>query len=157
MSEQLCSLEFGRETYMDANVVESNKSVVQRFFAATHSGRPEVVDELVAPEVVLHGFPGGNPRNRDEYRRFFEELNAAFPGMAFDVHAMIAEGDQVAVRFSVRGVHRAPFAGIPARGKAVDFTGMVIYRLREGRICETWLQPDNVTLLRQLGALPAAA
>lgn len=136
--------------------LENNKAVVHRFLRGTHSGDLAVVDELVSPDVVLHGFPGGDPRTREEYKEFFQVLNAAFPGMNFEIQATIAEGDLVAVQWLVSGTHRGPFAGVPATGRQVRFSGMVIYRLCKGRICETWLQPDTLALLQQLGAIPVA-
>jgi predicted ester cyclase len=131
-----------------------NKAIVRRFLGDAHAGRLHSFDELVAPDVVLHGFPGGDPRDRDEYKTFFAGLNAAFSAMRFDVLALVAEDDCVAARFRVRGEHRATYAGLAATGRAVDFGGMVLYRLSEGRIVETWLQPDNLSLLQQLGAVP---
>lgn len=135
----------------------ANKDVVRRFLDDTLHNRLEAFEALVAEDVVLHGFSGGNPHDRAEYREFFVVLNAAFPGMRFSTDSLIADDEFVAARFTVQGVHRADLAGIPATGRTVEFTGMVIYRLRENRICETWLQPDNLTMLQQLGALPAAA
>ncbi|GGX57023.1 ester cyclase [Saccharospirillum salsuginis] len=133
---------------------ERNEQIVERFLIESHGNRPEVVDELVTEDVRLHGFPGGDPANRDEYKQFFVNLNAAFPGMTTQVPLVIANDHYVAARWRVVGTHRAPFAGIPATGKNVDFSGMVIYRMEGDRIAETWLQPDSVTLLQQLGAMP---
>jgi steroid delta-isomerase-like uncharacterized protein len=133
---------------------DENKSVVRQFLADTHGNRLDDFEQMVAPDVVLHGFPGGDPRDRDEYRQFFVALNEAFPDMRFDVLAMVAEGELVATHFRVRGTHLGAFAGMPASGNPVDFTGMVIYRVQGGRIQETWLQPDTLSMLQQMA--PAA-
>jgi predicted ester cyclase len=77
--------------------------------------------------------------------------------MTTEVTAVIAEGDYVAVRWIVSADHTAPFAGIPATGRRVSFDGMVLYRLRDGRIAETWLHPNQTALLGAIGALPQAA
>ncbi|MGB8434171.1 MAG: ester cyclase [Burkholderiales bacterium] len=134
---------------------ELNKRNVLRFLEDTHSGRFDVIDELVAPEIRTHGFPGGrNPASRDEYKQFFARLDAAFPGMEMSIDAMVGDQDQVAARFTVSGVHQAEFAGVPRTGRRVSFGGMAIYRMRNGQIAETWLYPDNLALLQQLGAVP---
>lgn len=131
---------------------ERNKATVRRFLEGTHGGRPEVVDETVAPHIRTHGFPGGDPDSRDSYKRFFEGLEAAFPNMDFRIDAMAAEGAMVAVRWTVSAVHRGPFLGRAPTGCPVTFDGMVLYRMEDGLIAETWLYPDNQALARQLAA-----
>lgn len=130
----------------------SNRDVVLEFFEQSHTGNPRIVYELVAPEIITHGFPCENPHDLDSYHDFFVGLNAAFPDMVFDIQTMVAENNHVAVRFRIRATHRDHFAGIPARGNVVDFTGMVLYRLENGKIAETWLHPDIPTLMAQLSA-----
>lgn len=140
-------------------MIERNKRNVLRFLEDTHSGKFDIIEEVVSPDIVTHGFPGANPSNRDEYKQFFSVLDATFRDMGLTVEALVAEDDKVAVRFTVSGVHVGEYLGIKPTGRAVSFTGMVIYRLKDGRIAETWLHPDNLTLLQQLGAIgerPAA-
>ena len=137
---------------------ELNKRNVLRFLKDTHSGRFDVIDELVAPEIRTHGFPGDrNPASREEYKQFFAGLDAAFPAMDMSIDALVGDQDQVAARFTLNGIHKARFAGVQPTGRRVSFGGMAIYRMRNGQIAETWLFPDNLSLLRQLGALPATA
>lgn len=61
------------------NRIEQHKAIVRRFLVATHAGRIETVDQLVVTDIVTHGFPGTDPRSREEYQSFFRMLNAAFP------------------------------------------------------------------------------
>lgn len=137
---------------------DTNRSLVLRFLDETHAGRLDVIDELVAEGIVTHGFPGGSsPASREEYRQFFTDFGTAFADMDYRSLAVVADAAMVAVRFRVIATHRGAFAGIPASGRHVDFTGMVFYRIADGRIAETWLQPDTASLLGQIGALAAAA
>ncbi|HAI30190.1 MULTISPECIES: ester cyclase [unclassified Thalassospira] len=130
----------------------TNRDVVLRFFEESHSHNPAIVYELVTSDIVTHGFPCQNPHNLDSYHDFFIGLNAAFPDMKFAILTMVVEDDHVAVRFHIQATHQDQFAGIPASGNKVDFTGMVLYRLRDRRIAETWLHPDVTTLMSQLTA-----
>ncbi|WP_181850209.1 MULTISPECIES: ester cyclase [Thalassospira] len=128
----------------------TNRDVVLRFFEESHSHNPGIVYDLVTSDIVTHGFPCQNPHDLDSYHDFFVGLNAAFPDMAFTILTMVAEHDHVAVRFRIQATHHDVFAGIAASGNKVDFTGMVLYRLRDLRIAETWLHPDVTTLMAQL-------
>lgn len=136
-------------------MIERNKAVVRRFLTDTHSGRFDVIDDTVAEEIVTHGMLGLDPDSREAYKRFFEIIDTTFREMAFTIDVLVAEDDRVAAQFTISAIHGGDFMGIPATGRRVEFTGMVIYRLRDGLIVETWLYPDNVALLRQMGALAA--
>lgn len=78
------------------------------------------------------------------------DVEAAFPEYELIADDLIAEGDLVAMRGTFRGVHRGPFFGIPATGKTVSSPLMIVYRVRENRIIEHWLQFDGAALVAQL-------
>jgi predicted ester cyclase len=67
---------------------------------------------------------------------------------------VIAEGDNVVVRFTNDLVHEGTFRGIPATGRTATIQGIAIHRLRDGKIAERWILVDNLALLQQLGAFP---
>jgi steroid delta-isomerase-like uncharacterized protein len=69
---------------------------------------------------------------------------------------MVADGDTVAVRYTMTGTHRGDFAGVPPTGKAVVAQSMAFYRLADGKIVEERAQLDMLSVLEQLGAVPAA-
>jgi predicted ester cyclase len=71
------------------------------------------------------------------------------------VHDVIADGDRVAVRHTHRATHGGEFMDLPPTGKQVVVEGIEIFRLRDGRIAEFWHQDDLLSLLQQLGAIPA--
>jgi predicted ester cyclase len=69
---------------------------------------------------------------------------------------MIAEGNVVAARWTVRGTHRGDFQGIAPTAKPVRLSGTTVHHMSDGKIVETWLTFDSMELLRQLGAVPGA-
>jgi predicted ester cyclase len=71
------------------------------------------------------------------------------------VEDMIAEGDTVAFRLTLRGTHEGEFIGVPATGNRIEMTVQNFYRLRDGKVVERWSNPDMLTLMVQLGAVPA--
>jgi predicted ester cyclase len=86
-----------------------------------------------------------------------EMFEAAFPQYELLIDEILAEGDLVAVRTTFRGVHAGEFQGIAPTGKTVTIPVMLIYRVRESKIVEHWLNADALSLLQQLGALPVPA
>jgi predicted ester cyclase len=57
---------------------------------------------------------------------------------------------------TARGTHQGEFMGIAPTGKPVSFSAIDVVRIADGKIVERWSQADNLALLQQLGAVPAA-
>jgi predicted ester cyclase len=69
---------------------------------------------------------------------------------------MVAEGDKVVARFSLRATHKGDYMGIPATNRPVHLTGTCVIRMEGCKPGEWWLEADFLGLLQQLGAIPAA-
>ena len=87
-----------------------------------------------------------------ELMRLERGFAAAFGEVTRTIEDLWGAGDRVVLRLSTRATHRAEFNGIPATGRTVVFTGLVVYRLRDGRIAESWGELDFAGLWRQLTA-----
>jgi predicted ester cyclase len=68
---------------------------------------------------------------------------------------MVAEGDKVSARFTMRGTHEGEMRGIAPTGKAVTMTGIDIIRLREGQMVEDRVEVDQLGMMQQLGVFSA--
>jgi predicted ester cyclase len=66
---------------------------------------------------------------------------------------MVAEGDKVAARCSVKGKHLGDHLGFKATAIDVGFEGITIVRIRDGKIVEAWNHFDFMNMHRQLGTL----
>jgi predicted ester cyclase len=61
----------------------------------------------------------------------------------------------VVARVTYSGTHRREFMGLPATGKQVRFSGINIFWLKGGKVVEQWSQSDQLSMLQQMGAIPA--
>ena len=82
-------------------------------------------------------------------------IQNTFPDFHQTVEDDFAEGDKVVHRWTISGTHQGEFLGIPATGKQVANSGMSIFRIAGGKFVELWVESDNMTLMQQLGVLPA--
>jgi steroid delta-isomerase-like uncharacterized protein len=132
---------------------ERHKTLVRAALeAAFGRGELDVLDTSFTSDVTLHE-PGHEPmRGRAELRRALQGLRAAFPDFQLSIQDQLAEDGRLAIRYVGQGTHQGEFLGIPATGRKISYTGMLMVRLREGRIAEFWAQPDLLGVLRQLGA-----
>ncbi len=115
-------------------------------------GRIEVLNEILAPDFRAHdpSVPGGEV-GRNGVVAAFQAIRSAFPDSQREVCDYVGAGDRIAVRWRVTGTHLGPFNGMPPTGRAVDVTGITMYRIVDDRIAEEWVSMDNLGLLRQLG------
>jgi steroid delta-isomerase-like uncharacterized protein len=137
--------------------VEANKALVVRFVEEFWSrGNLAAADTLMAPNVVLHSPEVGSIAG---LKAFCTAMRRAFPDWYATVEELVAEGDQVAERWTGRGTHRGEFQGIPPTGKQVAVPGVVFYRIQAGKIAEFRGSFDMLSMLQQLGVspMPAAA
>ena len=110
----------------------------------------DLVDEVYAEDAVEHD-PTGEQRGREAIREGMERLLAAFPDFSASVRDVVAEGDTVAMRVTLRGTHEGPFMGFEPTGRTFEVENAVFTRIEDGRIAERWVLPDMLGMLRQLG------
>lgn len=141
-------------------IIDRNRRAAQRFLSGTHSEDIEdiaVIDETVAACITCHGFPGITISDRESYKEFFRAFRRSFTDMRWKVHALVADERYVSARWEIEATHSGDFAGVPADGRRISFDGMVLYRMEDGLIVETWLHINELKLLNEIGALPAPA
>jgi steroid delta-isomerase-like uncharacterized protein len=137
-------------------VSEQNKASARRLFEEILSkGDDNAIGEVVAADYSEHD-PANevDTRGADGMRREFEGYRSAFD-FQFTVEDQLAEGDQVATRWSFRGTHTGEFLGIAPTGNQVALTGITVFRFGDGMIQEAWWNWDTLGMLRQIGAIPA--
>ncbi len=130
-------------------------SVMRRWFEEVwNKGREEAIDEMFAAEGVAHGLVDENGeelRGPAGFKPFFRRFREAFPDIQVTVEDCICEGDKAAARCSVRGTHGGDALGVAATNNAVEFDGLCIIRVRDGKIVEAWNNFDFARLNQQIG------
>jgi predicted ester cyclase len=111
--------------------------------------------EVVHPNVVNHEAPPGMPQGLDGMTQSMRMLEAAFSDRRWEIHQAIAEGDTVVLHCTFSGRHTGPFMGLAPTGQPFAFRQVHIVRFQDGKGIEHWAVRDDLTLLRQLGAVPS--
>ncbi len=89
-------------------------------------------------------------RGVEGFKEQSRQTRSAFPDYAYTIEYMIAEGDRVAVRWSMKGTHLGEYRGIATTGRNITLTGMHIFRLESGKIEEMWSEASRENLLKQI-------
>ena len=135
---------------------QENKAIVRRLVEEVwNRGSLEAVAEIIADDYVRHGDQPGTPPGPQAYRDTVATFRASFPDLHMIVEDLMADGDKVVGRWVVRGSQRGQLMGIEPTGRCVEFGGIFVVRLAEGRVVEEWEESDELGLMRQLGAMPA--
>jgi steroid delta-isomerase-like uncharacterized protein len=137
------------------------KALVRRWFAEVWNAQREAtIDELAAPDCVIHGLgeDGAPVKGPEAFKRFWRQFLAGLPDVHVTVEDVIAEGDRVACRFVAEATHTGDGLGVKATGRRVRVSGITWVRVRGGHIVEGWNEFDAAGLLRQItgAAAPAA-
>jgi len=129
---------------------EENKAIVSHWNEELWKGNQAMYDKCVAPNCLFHGIGG-----QEEHKNFINGLRTAFPDVSLTLEDQLAEGEEVVIRWTMRGTHQGELWGTAPTGKPVTVTGITIQRLAEGIIVEEWTEADSLGLQQQIGAIRA--
>ncbi len=134
-----------------------NKDLIRRYIQAIDDNQTSdwsILDEYIAEDFVAHNPPiPGVSLDREGMKQAAEIFRVATPGR-HEIGMQVEEGDLVVSQILGRGVHAGELLGIPATNREVETEGIVIHRVRDGKIAEYWSVTDIARVLQQVGVLP---
>jgi hypothetical protein len=139
--------------------LEENKSLVRRYFEDAPRN-PDACDEIFAPVVRWHAIQhvSFNSPDFDSSPQSEKEANEWLHTVWSDWHAtideLIAEGDQVVMRWTFYGTQQGELFSLPPTHKSVAYSGINIFRIVDSRIAEISDIYDRLWMWQQLGVLP---
>jgi predicted ester cyclase len=107
---------------------------------AIGAGDLDAFDRLMAPELAA------------DFKEAIAELRRAFPDYGGTNEVQIVEGDRSATRWVYYGTHEGEYAGVSPTGRRVKFTGIAMNRYADGKIVESVVEGDLLSVLQQIGA-----
>ena len=133
---------------------EQNKVIAKRAFEELLSqGRYELAEQLYSKDFVNHGIH--RDVGLEEDQRALKGWHQAFPDVVIVPEKLIAEGDLVTIYWIERGTNTGTGNGLPATGKKAELAGITIWRIVDNKIKEEWSAFDQLSMMQQLGLLPA--
>ena len=133
---------------------EQNKATAKRAFEEILShGRFDLAEQLYANDFVNHGLHSNASLEEDQTA--LKGWHAAFPDVVIVPEKLIAEDDLVTIYWIARGTNTGTGNGLPATGKKAELAGITIWRIVDGKIKEEWSAFDQLSMMKQLGLLPA--
>ena len=141
----------------DTSHLDQNKELVRRYIQAiddNDSSDWSILDDYLSEDFVMHNAPlPGVSLDRDGMKQAAEMFRVGTPGR-HEITLQVAEADLVVSHIVGVGVHSGEIFGIPATNKKVETEGIVIHRVRDGKIVEFRAVVDAARVLQQMGVLP---
>ncbi|MBW0106936.1 ester cyclase, partial [Pseudonocardia sp. KRD291] len=133
------------------------RQLMQRLEDAMNSRELDLLDDILSEDFVRHceATPDFDVRSREDFKDFLRSNTESFPDNVQTFRHVVVEGDRAGIWCTYEGTQQGPLGPFPASGKkaAFDFGG--VFRVQDGKFAESWITWDNMTILGQLGHLPA--
>ncbi len=136
--------------------VKANEKVVEAFLQDVineHNG--DHAANYLNPDMQWSGGTVGTVTGRANVAGLFASVVAAFPDAHITINDIFGQGDQVVVRVVVSGTQEGAILGIPASGRHVQWDGVDVYRLSDGKISNIWAGDDWTAILNDTGTFKA--
>ena len=139
------------EMKAQAEVEEQNKAIVLRLFKELDKKNFGIIKELCSPDAKLYAAGSFESITVEEVASLVPMSYEAFPDLAHLVKDVIAKGDKVAVMCNYSVTHEGEFMGVPATGNTMEYGGLGIFQIKEGKIVGGWIMEDMLWVMQQLG------
>jgi steroid delta-isomerase-like uncharacterized protein len=134
---------------------EESKAIVRRFWGVWEEGNIDLVDELLAPDYINHTpATPDQPTGPEGVKGVVAMFRSGMPDLRVVIEDMIAEGDKVAVRYTLEGTHEGELFGVPPTGQRLSIKSISVERVSAGKVREHWRVTDSLDMMQQLGVIP---
>jgi steroid delta-isomerase-like uncharacterized protein len=134
--------------------VEENKTIIRRWVEGINKHDLSIVDKVVSGDYVYHGPGGQDVKGPESFKQLATASLTGLPDLHYAIEDMVAEGDKVAVRYTMTATHKGEYRGIPPTGKRIKTTSAIFYRIADGKIVEALPYSDSLAMYQQMGVSP---
>ncbi len=125
-------------------------TAVFRWLAAGDSGKLDIFDELLHPDVVVHAPAGLSTTSAEAEKEVWRDALLAMPDLRHAVQEVLVDADTEMARVIVTGTMTSAFGGIAGSGRSFEMDQAVIVHLRDGKIVEAWEIADVAAIRNQV-------
>ncbi len=129
-----------------------NTQTIKLFYEAFGQNRPELLDQVLAPNWEDVPPNEGQAVGRDAFKPFVGGFHKMFPDLKVVNEDIIDAGDKVVVRSTLSGTQAEPFAGFPSKGKHFSIMAIDIHQFKDGKVVKTWHLENWLSGMFQMGS-----
>jgi predicted ester cyclase len=118
--------------------MEKSKEIVRRAIEEIYNkNNTAEVDENYADGYVFHCTTGPEIHSPEGVKELIQRRRAVLPNATITIEDQVAEADKVVTRWTMRDAQQQQSA-VPANGDQVTAAGILIDRIADGKIQESW-------------------
>lgn len=133
------------------------ETFLHRWFEEVWNNRREdAIDEMFHEDGIANGLSdaeGNSIRGVEGFKTLHRAFLSAYPDLQITVEDTVTEGDKIAARCTVKATHAGEGLGIAPTNQPIEFTGLTIVKIKDGKIVEAWNEFDFMKMYSQVGAL----
>lgn len=133
--------------------LRANDAVAREYATFWNTGEESLARGALAVNFIDKTPPEGRKQGPEGAILASRAFRAAVPDLRCDVEQMIISGNRVVSHLHFYGTFTGTFGTLKGKGQKIDFIATDIYEVRDGKITANWHIEDNLTLMKQLGAL----
>ena len=113
--------------------------------------------ELLSDDVVMYHPSAPEPiRGLGAVQGFLSQFRDGMPDLRLTVDDVAGEDGRVAARWHAQGTHTNEMFGLPPTNKVIEIHGISFFRFDDsGKIAEDWVEENTLSVMQQLGVVPA--
>ena len=133
-------------------MTEANKEIVRRWQEAYNSGDLDELDKVLAPNWASNAWLEGVPQTVEAAKEGGRGMLALFPDYHCRIEELVAEGERVMMRWTASATHNAEIFGLAPTGRLLQWSGISLFEVRDGRITGHWAFGEELSFLEDIGA-----
>ena len=135
------------------SIAPANKLLVGRLYQSVwNEQKLEYLDQLIAEtHALIEPTVSGTAVGPAAYRRPVEGFLRGLPDLKFTVDETVSEGDKLVVYWTITGTHQGSLFGVAPTNKKMNICGVTMHQIAEGKILESTVIWDRLSLMKQLG------
>ncbi|UAN42987.1 MULTISPECIES: ester cyclase [unclassified Enterobacter] len=133
--------------------LKANEAVAREYASFWDTGNETLARDALAAGFIDKTPPKGRKQGPEGAILASRAFRAAVPDLRCDVEQMIISGNRVVSHLHFHGTFTGTFGKLKGKGQKIDFIATDIYEIADGKIVANWHIEDNLTLMKQLGAL----
>ena len=108
-----------------------------------------VIDSVMHRDVIIHSLLGDYRGHKAMKEVALTWLNA-FPDLIVVNERIISENEYTSIQWKAYGTHLGVFKGVVPCGKKIQYEGVTLYKIQDGKITQYFAYIDMHHLLTQI-------
>lgn len=130
---------------------ETNRQLVETFFNVMwNTWSEETARAILTADIDFRGSIGLHVSGHDGFLGYMQTIRDAFPDFYNHIEEIVATDDRAVARLTYSGTHEGELLGRPATGRRIEYAGVAMFTMDDGRIAKVWVLGDLWGLMQQL-------